>query len=61
MSSQEFQFMLWVQDSDGAWKLRKRSRRREEIENEASRLPRTTTWRFVSLFEGLLAESLVIA
>jgi hypothetical protein len=61
MQSEEFGFMLWVQDPNGAWKLWRRSRQRQEIEDEAVRLPRSINWRFLSLYEGVLADSFVRA
>ena len=57
MSSDEFRFMLWEQDCDGTWKLRCRSNTRGLIERETTTIPRHAVWRFVSQYQGVLAES----
>ena len=57
MSSDEFRFMLWEQDCDGTWKLRRRSKTRDPVEREAATIPQNAVWRFVSQYHGVLAES----
>lgn len=61
MSSDEFRFMLWEQDCDGTWKLRRRSKTRGPVEREAATMPRNVAWRFVSQYGGVLAESVARA
>ena len=58
MSSNEYQFMLWVLETDGSWALRRTSTQRASIEEEARTLPGDRAWRMVSLWDGVLAESL---
>ena len=59
MSSNDCRFMLWVREPDGQWILRRTSRQRATIESETSALPSTSAWRMVSLWDGVLAESVV--
>jgi len=61
MSANDCQFMLWVREPQGDWVLRRTSRQRATIESEAGRLPSTSPWRMVSLWDGVLAESLARA
>ena len=61
MSSEEFRFMLWVRNSDGTWTMRSRGTGRGQIEREVTAISRKAVWRFVSRYEGLLAESVARA
>lgn len=60
MSSEEYKFMLWVQDSDGTWGLQRHSRLRGPVEEEAHTIARDVPWRLVALYGGVLEESAVI-
>jgi hypothetical protein len=57
MSSEEYSFMLWVQNSDGTWGLVRYGRLRGPLEEEAHRIARDVPWRLVSLYGGVLEES----
>jgi len=59
MSSKDYRFMLWVREPDGGWELRQTSGQRTSIEEETGTLPLNMMWRMVSLWDGVLAESLV--
>ena len=57
MSSEEFNFMLWVQNSDGTWQLQCRNRLRGPVEEEAHKIAQDVPWRLVALHGGFLEES----
>ena len=57
MSSEEYRFMLWVQNSDGTWVLWSRNRLRGPVEAEISAVPPNVRWRCVGMYDGILAES----
>ncbi len=57
MSSEEYSFMLWVQNSDGNWGLQRYGRRRGPVEEEAHSIARGVPWRLVALYGGVLEKS----
>ena len=57
MSYEEYRFMLWVQNPDGSWVLWSRNRLRGPVEAEIRAVPSNVRWRYVGMYDGVIAES----